>query len=61
MRWIVDATPWALYILEIDPVPTVQETEWATGPVSTCMKNLAPTRIRALKLPARSELLYRMS
>jgi hypothetical protein len=26
-----------------DPVPIVQETGWAPGPVWTCAKNLAPT------------------
>jgi hypothetical protein len=25
-----------------DPVPTVQEAEWAPGPVWTCAKNLVP-------------------
>ena len=27
-----------------DPVPIVQETEWATGPVGTIAENLAPHR-----------------
>jgi hypothetical protein len=30
-----------------DPVPIVQEAEWAPGPVWTCAKKLAPTGIRS--------------
>jgi hypothetical protein len=42
-----------------DPVPIVQEAGWAAGPVWTCAKNLAPTRIRSPDHPARStKLIY---
>jgi hypothetical protein len=36
-----------------DPVPIVQETGWASGPVWTCLKILASTGIRFLDRPAR--------
>jgi hypothetical protein len=44
-----------------DPVPIVQEAGWATGPVWTCMKNLAPTGIRSPDRPACSQSLYGLS
>ena len=44
-----------------DPVPIVQETGWAPGPVWTGAENLAPTGIRSPYRPARSESLYRLS
>ena len=44
-----------------DPVPVVQEAEWAPGPVWTGAENLAPTGIRSPDRPARSESLYRLS
>jgi hypothetical protein len=34
---------------------------WAPGPVCTGAENLAPTGIRSLDRPARSESLYRLS
>jgi hypothetical protein len=43
------------------PVPIVQEAGWASGPVWTCAKNLAPVGIRHLDRPARSQSLYRLS
>jgi len=43
-----------------DPVPIVQETGWAPGPVWTGAENLAPTGIRSPAGPARSESLYRL-
>ena len=46
---------------EKDPVPTVQEVGWATGPVWTGAENLAHTGIRLPDHPARSESLYRLS
>ena len=51
--------PAALYP-EKDPVPIVQEAEWAPGPVWTGAENLAPppTGIRSLDRPARSQSLY---
>jgi len=41
-----------------DPVPIVQEAEWAPGPVWTGAENLAPTGIGSLNRPARSQSLY---
>ena len=41
-----------------DPVPIVEEAGWAPGPVWTGAENLAPTGIRFLDRPARSQLLY---
>jgi hypothetical protein len=43
-----------------DPVPIVQEAEWAPGPGWTFAKNLAPTGIRSPDRPARSQSLYRL-
>ena len=43
-----------------DPVPIVQEAGWATGPVWTGAKNLAPTGIRFPDRPVRSQSLYRL-
>jgi hypothetical protein len=44
-----------------DPVPIVQEAGWAPGPVWTGAENLAPTGIRSVDRPARSQSLYRLS
>jgi len=44
-----------------DPVPIVQEAEWAPGPVWTGTENLAPTGIRSADRPARSQSLYGLS
>jgi len=44
-----------------DPVPIVQEAGWAPGPFWTGAENLAPTGIRSLDRPARSQSLYRLS
>ena len=57
---MVNATPWPLYPREGDPVPTVKKAGWAPGPVWTGAENLAPTGIRSLGRPARSELLHRL-
>ena len=35
--------PQLLFTLGKDPVPIVQEAEWAPGPVWTGAENLAPT------------------
>jgi hypothetical protein len=43
-----------------DPVPTVQEAGWASGPVWTGAENLAPTGIRSPDRPARWKSLYRL-
>ena len=45
---------------ERDPVPIVQETGRAPGPVWTAAKNFAPTGIPAPGRPARSKSLYRL-
>ena len=45
---------------EKDPVPIVQETGWATGPVWTGGKSL-PRRDSISDLPVRSQSLYRLS
>jgi hypothetical protein len=34
--------PSCFYSMETDPVPIIQEAEWATGPVWTGAENLAP-------------------
>jgi hypothetical protein len=44
-----------------DQVSTVQENGWASGPVWTCSKILAPAGIRSPGRPARSLSLYRLS
>jgi len=44
-----------------DPVPIVQEAEWASGPVWTCADNLVPTGIRPPDHPDHIESLYRLS
>jgi hypothetical protein len=44
-----------------DPVPIVWEAGWSPGPVWTCVKNLAPTRIRSPDCPAHSQSLYWLS
>ena len=42
------------------PVPIVQETGWASGPVWTGAGNLAPTGIRSPDRPAHWQFLYRL-
>jgi hypothetical protein len=44
-----------------DPVPNVQEAGWTPGPVWTCAKNLASTRIQTPDCPAHSQSLYQLS
>jgi hypothetical protein len=61
MGWMVNATPRPLNPRQRDPVPTVQEAEWAPAPVQTGAENFAPTGTRSPDRPARSELLYRQS
>jgi hypothetical protein len=41
-----------------DPVPTVQEAGWASGPVWKGAENLAPTGIRSPDRPALNQSLY---
>jgi hypothetical protein len=54
--WGVSVTPQPLSIPGKDPVPIVQETGWAPGPVWTGAENLAPTGIRSPNRPARSSV-----
>jgi hypothetical protein len=42
-------------------VPIVLEAGWASGPVWTCVKNLAPTGIRSPDRSAPNQSLYRLS
>jgi hypothetical protein len=44
-----------------NPVPIVQEAEWAPAPVWTDAENLALAGIRSPDRPARSQSLYRLS
>jgi hypothetical protein len=53
--------PRPLFTSGKDPVPIVQEAEWAPGPVWTGAENLAPTGIRSPDRPARSQSLYLLS
>jgi hypothetical protein len=57
----VSVTPRPLFTLGKDPVPIVQEAEWAPGPEWTGAENLAHTGIRSPVRPARSQSLYRLS
>ena len=58
---VKNVTPRLLYLLERNPVPIVQEADWATGPVWTGAENLAPTGIRSPDHPVRIQSLYRLS
>ena len=49
--------PGPLFTSGKDPVPIVQEAEWAPEPVWTGAEHLAPTGIRSPDRPARSQLL----
>ena len=60
-RWGVSVTPLPLFTPGKDPVPIVQETGWALGPVWTGAENLSYTGTRSPYLPARSQSLYRLS
>ena len=40
--WVVSSTPWPHFTPGKDPVPILQEAEWAPGPVWTGAENLAP-------------------
>jgi len=53
--------PWLLFTPGKDLVPIVQEAGWAPGPVWTGTENLAPTGMRSLDCPARSQSLYRLN
>jgi hypothetical protein len=59
--WGVSVTPRPLFTPGKDPVPIVQGTGWAPGPVWTGAESLAPTGIRSPDRPSRSQSLYRLS
>jgi len=44
-----------------DPVPIVQEAEWAPGTVWTGAENIFPTGLRSPDRPALGQSLYRLS
>ena len=50
--------PRPLFIPGKDPVTIVREAGWAPGPVWMGAENLAPTGIRSMDRPARSQSLY---
>ena len=56
----MSVTPRPLFTPGKEPVHIVQEAGWAPGPVWKCAENLAPTGIRSLDRPARSQSLYRL-
>ena len=57
---MVSSMPRPYFALGKDPVPILQEAEWAPGPVWTGGKS-HPTGIRSPDRPARSQSLYRLS
>ena len=58
--WVVSVTPRPYFTPGKEPVPIVQESGWAPGPVWTGGKS-RPTGIRSPDRPARSQSLYRLS
>jgi hypothetical protein len=44
--WVVNAMPHLLYPQERQPVPTVQEAGWASGPLWMGRENFTPTGVR---------------
>ena len=52
--WVVNAMSQLLSPWKQDPIPIVQEAEWALGPLCTGSKNLAPTRVQNSGYPALS-------
>ena len=58
---VVSITPRPLFTSGKEPVPILQETGWASGPVWTGAENLVPTGIWSADRPARSQSLYRLS
>jgi hypothetical protein len=55
---LTSAKPRPLYTQERDPVPIVQEDEWAPGPVWKDEENLDPTGIPSPNRHARRQSLY---
>jgi len=58
--WVVSSTPRSHFTPGKDPVPILQEAEWAPGPVWTGGKS-RPQRDSIPDRPARSQSLYRLS
>jgi len=58
--WVVSSTPRPHFTHGKDPVPIVQEAEWAPGPVWTRGKS-RPHRDSIPDSPARSQSLYQLS
>ena len=59
--WGVSVTPRPLFTPGKDPVPVVQETEWAPGPNWTGAENLAPTGFDPRIVLSVAQSLYRLS
>jgi len=57
----VSVTPQPLFTPVKDPVPIVQETGWAPGPISDRCGKSRSTGIRSPDRPARNQSLYRLS
>ena len=49
--WVATSSHRPLYLRERDPVPMVQKSGWAPGPVWTGAENFASTEIRSPDLP----------
>jgi len=58
--WVISSTPRSHFTPGKDPVPIVQESGWATGPVWTGGKS-RPHHDSIPELPAHSQSLYRLS
>ena len=58
--WGVSVMPRPFFTPGKDLIPFIQEAGWAPGLVWTGVENLAPTGIRLLDRPARSQSLYRL-
>jgi hypothetical protein len=59
-RRLFSVTPRPLFNPGKEPVPILQESEWAPEPGWTGAENLVTTRIRSPVRPARSQSLYRL-
>ena len=58
---MVSSTPRPHFTPGKDPVPILQETGWAPGPVWTGAENLVPTGIRSQTVQPVAQSLYRLS
>ena len=57
---MVSAKSHLLYPQEKDPVPTVQEATWASGPVWVGPTKLASTEVQTTDCPGSGKLLYQL-